>query len=143
MLRTSSLLDFDLYVANKQTSENPVYYVQYAHARISSILRNSETPLKLKGLELSLLKEEEELLLLKKIRQFSGVLEVCCKTQDPYMLTVYLQELAEAFHKFYDKHRVLGQEKGLTQARLALLEGTRITLATALEMLGVSQPATM
>ncbi len=143
MRRTSSHLDFDLDVAKKQTAENPVYYVQYAHARICSILRNSPAPLKLSGLDLSLLKEKEELELIKKLRQFSYILDVCLKTLDPYMLTVYLQELAETFHKFYDTHRVLGQDYKLTQARLALLEGTRIVIATALELLGVSQPATM
>jgi arginyl-tRNA synthetase len=143
MRRTSSHLDFDLDVAKKQTAENPVYYVQYAHARICSILRNTTAPLSLCGLEISLLKEKEELELIKKLRQFSYILDVCCKTLDPYMLTVYLQELAESFHKFYDRHRVLGQEPELSRARLALLEGSRIVIATALELLGISQPATM
>ncbi|MEI6632088.1 MAG: arginine--tRNA ligase, partial [bacterium] len=143
MRRTSSHLDFDLDAAKKQNAENPVYYVQYAHARICSILRNSKTTLKPSGFDLGLLREKEELELLKKLKQFSYILEVCSKTLDPYMLTVYLQELAEAFHKFYDTHRVLGQEDKLTRARLALLEGTRVVIATALEILGVSLPQSM
>jgi arginyl-tRNA synthetase len=142
MRRTSSHLDFDLEVAKKQTSENPVYYVQYAHARISSILRNAEVKLN-KDADLSLLKEREELGLVKKILQFSYILNICLKTQDPYMLTVYLQELSEAFHKFYDLHRVLSDDKELTQSRLNLIEGARIVIATGLELLGVSQPEKM
>ncbi|MDD2680026.1 MAG: arginine--tRNA ligase [Candidatus Omnitrophica bacterium] len=142
MRRTDSHLDFDLEVAKKQTSENPVYYVQYAHARISSILRNAEVKLN-KNADLTLLKEKEELGLTKKILQFSYILNVCLKTRDPYMLTVYLQELSEAFHKFYDLHRVLSDNTALTQARLCLIEGARLVIATGLELLGVSRPEKM
>jgi arginyl-tRNA synthetase len=142
MRRTSSHLDFDLDVAKKQTAENPVYYVQYAHARISSILRNSTLKLN-KNADLSLLKEKEELNLLKKILQFSYIMNVCLSTQDPYMVTVYLQELSEAFHKFYDLHRVLTEDTALTASRLALIEGVRITLALGLDLLGVSKPEKM
>jgi arginyl-tRNA synthetase len=142
MRRTNSHLDFDLEVAKKQTSENPVYYVQYAHARISSILRNAGVQLG-KEADLALLKEKEELGLVKKILQFSYIMNICLKTQDPYMLTVYLQEISEAFHKFYDLHRVLSDDPGLTQARLSLIEGARIVIATGLELLGVSRPEKM
>ncbi|MFA4989616.1 MAG: arginine--tRNA ligase [Candidatus Omnitrophota bacterium] len=142
MRRTDSHLDFDLEVAKKQTAENPVYYVQYAHARISSILRNAEVKLK-KEADLALLKEKEELGLVKKILQFSYILNICLKTQDPYMLTVYLQELSEAFHKFYDLHRVLSDDPAMTQARLSLIEGARVVIATGLELLGVSRPEKM
>jgi arginyl-tRNA synthetase len=143
MRRTSSHLDFDLDVAKKHTPENPVFYVQYAHARISSILRNSSAKLNYKKIDFALLKEKEELLLVKKILQFSYILNICVATQDPYMLTVYLQELAESFHKFYDLHRVLGDNPSLTQARLALIEATKITIAQGLKLLGVSQPQEM
>jgi len=140
--RISSHLDFDLDIAKKQTSENPVYYVQYAHARIYSILRNS--PVKPnKGVDLSLLKEEEEKVLIKKLLQFSCILDVCLSTQDPYMLTVYLQELAEAFHKFYDLHRVLNDDQGLTKARLALIDGVRVIIGAGLDLLGISSPKEM
>jgi len=142
MRRTSSHLDFDLDIAKKQTSENPVYYVQYAHARIWSILRNSEVKLN-KDADLSLLKEKEELTLIKKILLFSYILNVCLKTQDPYMLTVYLQELSETFHKFYDLHRVLTDDPKLTQARLCLIEGVRISIAAGLDLMGVSKPEKM
>jgi arginyl-tRNA synthetase len=142
MRRTSSHLDFDLEVAKKQTPENPVYYVQYAHARICSILRSSA--LKPEGNpDFSLLKEKEELALMKKALQFSIVLDTCAVARDPYFLTVYLQELAEAFHKFYDLRRVLGQDDALTRARLALIDAARIVLAKGLGLLGVSCPQQM
>ncbi len=142
MRRTSSHLDFDLEVAKKQSAENPVYYVQYAHARICSILRGiaGRPPAEL---NLSLLKEKEELALIKKMLEFKTVLNICLITCDPYMVTVYLQELSETFHKFYDLHRVLGQDEALTNARLALIRGAKIVLSCGLELLGVSQPESM
>ncbi|MDD5561142.1 MAG: arginine--tRNA ligase [Candidatus Omnitrophica bacterium] len=142
MRRTSSHLDFDLEVAKKQSAENPVYYVQYAHARICSILR-SVTIQNSGDLELSVLKEKEELELIKKMLEFKAVLNICLVTCDPYMVTVYLQELSEAFHKFYDLHRVLGQADALTSARLALIKGVKIVLSCGLELLGVSRPEKM
>jgi arginyl-tRNA synthetase len=142
MRRTSSHLDFDLGLAKKQTPENPVYYIQYAHARICSILNSS--PLKIKrDQDLSVLKEKEEVELIKKSLQFPYILNICLHTLDPYMITVYLQELAEAFHKFYDRHRVLGQSDSLTGSRLALIESTKIVISTGLELLGVSRPEKM
>jgi arginyl-tRNA synthetase len=143
MRRTSSHLDFDLDIAKKQTAENPIYYVQYAHARICSILRNSTIKIKHKESDLALLKEKQELELIKKILQFNLILNICLVTLDPYMLTIYLQELSEDFHKFYDLHRVLGQDDDLTKARLALIEATKIVLSCGLELLGVSRPEKM
>ncbi len=142
MRRTSSHLDFDLEVAKKQSAENPVYYVQYAYARICSILRSSPGKFS-QALNLSLLVEKEELGVIKKLLELEAVLNICVVTSDPYMLTVYLQELAESFHKFYDLHRVLGQSDELTQARLALVQGVKIVLACGLELLGISRPEKM
>lgn len=143
MRRTSSHLDFDLDIAKKQTSENPVYYVQYAHARISSVLRNAEVKIDLKKADLALLKEEAEVKLIKKLWQFPSTLCACLKSQDPYMLTVYLQELSLVFHKFYDQHRVLNQEEKLTQSRLLLLQATKAVITTGLDLIGVSKPEQM
>jgi len=143
MRRTSSHLDFDLDVAKKHSSENPVYYVQYAHARICSILREAKETADTDKPDLSRLKEKEEMELIKKLCQFPNMLNICLSTQDPYMVTVYLQALAEDFHKFYDLHRVLGEDKKLTAARLAMLLATRTVIATGLELLGVSRPEKM
>ena len=142
MRRTSSHLDFDLDVAKKQTSENPVYYVQYAYARICSIL-NAGGSKNDKDADLPLLKEKEELDLIKKLLQASYILNICLETRDPYMLTVYLQDLARDFHKFYDLHRVLSENETLTKARLALIEGTKIILGLGFDLLGVSKPEKM
>ena len=142
MRRTSAHLDFDLDVAKKQTSENPVYYVQYAYARIAGILRAAPGAGRMDA-DTSLLKEKEELQLIKKLTQFPSIIEICVKTLDPYMLTVYLAGVAERFHKFYDLHRVLGQEEALTQARLALLDATKTVIAAGLGLIGVSQPEKM
>ncbi|MFH1577572.1 MAG: arginine--tRNA ligase, partial [Candidatus Omnitrophota bacterium] len=108
MRRTSAHLDFDLELAKKQTPENPVYYVQYAHARICSIIRNAQGNYSVGNADLSLLKEPEELGLLKVLWQFPYTIEACYKNIDPYFITIYLQEVAEKLHKFYDRYRVLG-----------------------------------
>ncbi len=142
MRRTSSHLDFDLEVAKKQTAENPVFYVQYAHARISNILNNNSSGLD-KNADLSVLNEAEEIALMRKALAFPSTLHICLSTLDPYMLTVYLQELAEAFHKFYDLHRVLGQDAQLSNARLCLIYAVRQVLAAGLDLLGVSKPEKM
>lgn len=142
MRRTSSHLDFDLDVAKKQNSENPVFYIQYAYARISSILQGSALRAD-EDADLTLLKEKEEIGLIKKLLQFHYILNICLSTTDPYMLTVYLQELSEAFHKFYDHHRVLGQFDALTTARLTLIEAAKTVIAAGLELLGVSRPEKM
>jgi len=143
MRRTPSHLDFDLALAKKQTPENPVYYIQYAHARICSILHSSNKIIKTKDIDLSYLREKEEIGLIKKLCHFPEVLKICLHTLDPYMLTVYLGELAEGFHQFYDRHRVLGQAEGLTQARLSLIEATQNIIAQGLELSGISQPESM
>ncbi|MEW6075405.1 MAG: arginine--tRNA ligase [Candidatus Omnitrophota bacterium] len=143
MRRTSSHLDFDLEVAKKQTSENPVYYVQYAYARISSILRQAQESGPAGAADCTLLRESEELQLIRTIWKFPYIVKVCVKTLDPYMMTVYLQELSESFHRFYDRHRVLTDDSQLTSARLYLIRGIRSTLDKGLELLGISRPQKM
>lgn len=142
MRRTDSHLDFDLELAKKETSENPVYYVQYAHARICGILENVKAADYGKA-GFDLLKQEEEMTLLKRLSQFPHILNVILSTLDPYGLTVYLQNVAADFHRFYDRHRVLGEDKELSLARQALIEGTRVILAKSFELLGVSAPRKM
>lgn len=145
MRRTDSHLDFDLELAKKHSLENPVYYVQYAYARIANILNNAGKidERTLLRADLSLLREEEELALLRTLSRSEDVLVSCYRILDPYPIIVYLQELAALFHRFYDRHRVIGQEKELMRARIALLQGVRCILFTFIKILGVSAPEKM
>ncbi|MDD4909852.1 MAG: arginine--tRNA ligase [Candidatus Omnitrophica bacterium] len=143
MRRTSSHLDFDIDLAKKHSQENPVFYVQYAHARISSILKNARAGFNLKRADLKLLKQKEELFLMRAISRFPYVLEVCLSSLDPFFVTEYLKRMAEAFHKFYDNHRVLGDDKRLTEARLALIKAAQIVLSNGFRLLGISAPEKM
>lgn len=138
-------LEFDLELAKKETPENPVYYIQYAHARIHSILGVAQgLTLKPTKQGFHLLKEEEEFDLIKKLGNFPDVLNVCLFQLDPYLLTCYLLELATVFHKFYDRHRVVDEgNRALSAERLALIEAARIVLANGLNLLGVSAPKKM
>jgi len=138
-------LDFDLELAKEQTSENPVYYIQYAHARVHSInAKAAEAKIELKESGFQLLKEEEELDLIKKLGGFSDVLMLCYAELDPYALVGYLQELATGFHRFYDRHRVIDpQNADLSSERLALTNAAKIVFANGLRLLGLSTPKRM
>jgi len=142
MRKVDSHLDFDLSLAKKHSPENPVYYIQYAHARISSIIEKAEKT-KVKAADLTLLKEPEELKVIKLLGNFPEVLLLCLNQLDPFTLVSYLQELAAQFHKFYDTHRVIIEDKKLMLARLALVQATRIVLANGLRLLNVSVPDKM
>jgi len=144
MRHINAHLDFDLELAKKESPENPVYYIQYAHARIYSILdKAKEAGIKAKQDGLDLLKEEEEIDLIKKIGQFSDALFICYSQLDPYALVSYLQELAAVFHKFYDKHKVVGENADLSSQRIALINATKVVLANGLDLLGVGVPKKM
>ena len=152
-------IDFDIEVAKKQDSSNPVYYVQYAHARICSILRkageargmNVESAgieeivaeLGLDGIDLSPLAHESELALMRKMADFSDLVAGAARDRAPFRLTHYAQELAGLFHSFYGNCHVLGEEESVEKARLALVDSTRIVLALSLDLLGVSAPERM
>lgn len=142
MRRTSSHLDFDLDLAKKQTPENPIFYIQYAYARICSILRQGSN-IETRAADLSVLREKEEIELIKRLWQFPYILKICASIHDPYMLTVYLQQLAEAFHKFYDIHRVLGEDDATTHSRLELIKAVKIIISSGLDLLGISKPEKM
>lgn len=144
MRKTDSHLDFDLELAKQQTSENPVYYIQYAHARIANILANASCPLKqIQKADLNLLKEKEELRLLKGLAKFSSALKIAVAQLDPYGVTAYLQELAESFHRFYDLHKVLVDDEQLKASRLCLILGCKKSIGLGLKLLGVSAPEKM
>lgn len=152
-------IDFDIEVAKKQDSSNPVYYVQYAHARICSILRkageargmNVESAgieeivaeLGLDDIDLSPLAHESELALMRKMADFSELVAGTARDRAPFRLTHYAQELAGLFHSFYGNCHVLGEEESVERARLALVDSTRIVLALSLDLLGVSAPERM
>ena len=137
-------MDFDLELARRQSDENPVYYVQYAHARIAGVLRRAaDEGASAEGADPSLLAHEAEQALIRKLLLLPEVLEEVVADLAPHHLTHYAQELAQAFHVFYTQCRVLGEEPALTQARLLLLEAVRAVLARTLALLGVSAPERM
>ena len=143
MRRTDSHLDFDLELAKKETQENPVYYIQYAHARIASILRSAGKSNSQK-INFNLLTTPEELNLIRTLSRFTKTVLLCQGLLDSWPIISYLQDLARDFHKFYDIHRVLNQDNPtLTKARLALVNATKIVLGNGLRLLGVSTPESM
>lgn len=144
MRHISMHLEFDLDLAKKESSENPVYYIQYAHARINSIYkRASETGLEPKLKDFYLLKEPAEIDLMKKMGDFPAVLVLCYQQLDPYALVNYLQEFATLFHKFYDTCRVIDQDRELSAERFGLIRAAQRVLHTGLSLLGVSVPEKM
>ena len=140
-----SHMDFDLDLAVSQSNENPVYYAQYAHARISSILRSAAEQGYAATLEnLNLLTAEKEEDVLKKVGAFPQIVADAAKHRTPHRIANYIQELAAAFHSFYNAEKVLNQDnKKLTEARLALITAVKTTLANALKLIGVSAPEKM
>ena len=146
MRKLDSHLDFDLEVAKHHSTDNPVYYIQYAHARIWSILGYSgkiKRDLALKRLKLDVLKEKEELELCRILSQFPTYVSDGAKNKEPYYIILYLNNLAKLFHNFYTKHRVVTENLDLSKARLFLVDGIRICLANGLRLLGVSLPKKM
>lgn len=145
MRNPDSHLDFDLDLAKSQSSDNPVFYVQYAHARICSILRQAqEKGISLdQGAENSVLKAEAELDLLKKIALFPTEVAEAALALEPYRIARYSQELASIFHSFYNSCRVISEDETLSQARLNLVNAARITLRNALALLGLTAPEKM
>ncbi len=142
--RASSHLDFDLELAKKESNENPVYYIQYAFARISSIKRKKEDVTIIGKSDLGLLTAPEELSLMRKLTQFPHILKMCFNVLDSYPLLPYLSELAAEFHKFYDKHKVLDVgSPSLTNARISLVTACAIVLRNGLSLLGISSPDKM
>jgi arginyl-tRNA synthetase len=147
MRRSDSHLDFDLELAKRQSNENPVYYVQYAHARICSILRNAdeqdqEIP-RYDEVDLRNLKLPEEVNLIKAVTRFPEVIEGAALALEPHRLTFYLNDLAALFHSYYNKYRVLSDDEGLSRARLFLIKSILTVLKNALRLLGVSAPERM
>jgi len=142
-----STVNFDIEVVKQQTMENPVYYVQYGHARIASILRKAESQgIALKAIadvDLSLLTHDSELELLRALAEVPPKLAVAAEQRAPHRLTHTSQDLAARFHRFYAECRVVSDDEALTQARLWLASGTKQVIANLLGLLGVSAPEVM
>ncbi|MFH1244890.1 MAG: arginine--tRNA ligase [Candidatus Omnitrophota bacterium] len=147
MRKRDSHLQFDLELAKKQSLDNPVYYIQYAYARILNILKFAQDPANTRETpqvkELVLLDTPEETMLIQTLIQFPMIVESCALNLEPHGLTVYLQELAGAFHHYYEKHRVVTDNAALTQARLFLINAVRIVLNNSLRLLSISAPEKM
>jgi arginyl-tRNA synthetase len=146
MRKTSAHLDFNLTLARKESDENPVYYVQYAHARISSVVAFARS----EGVEfpadtscVELLREAEEKDLMRRLVMFPELILAAARTREPQILATYAQQLAASFHKFYHVCRIVSTDRRLSEARLVLAEATRIVLAETLRLLGVSAPEKM
>ena len=139
-----SQMDFDIELAKKESADNPVYYVQYAHARIASILRLAkERGIKYGDGDVSLLTSEPELTLIRKMLLLPEIVEVVARTLEPHHLPYYAQDLATVFHSFYKQCRVVSQDEVLTRARLKLVEAAKIVLAAALYLMGMTAPEQM
>jgi arginyl-tRNA synthetase len=145
--RHDSPLDFDLAVATRQTADNPVYYVQYAHARIASIFRQAAgqaVPVPdWRSVDVRALALEEELALIKRLLQFPSLVAGAGRALEPHRIAYWLQELAGAFHQYYKVHRVIGEDAGLTSARLTLCAAVGQVIRNGLGLLGVRAPDTM
>uniref|UniRef100_UPI004055DF83 arginine--tRNA ligase n=1 Tax=Candidatus Electronema sp. TaxID=2698783 RepID=UPI004055DF83 len=147
MRKADSQLEFDLELAKAQSQENPVYYVQYGHARLCSIERLAEErgialpePA---GSDLSQLKEAEEYQLLKTLAAYPGLIADAAEDLAPHRLIFFLMDLAGQFHSFYNKHKVMTEDPQLTAARLCLCRGVKTVLANGLGLIGVSAPERM
>jgi arginyl-tRNA synthetase len=145
MRSISSHLEFDLNLAKEQSEKNPVYYLQYAHARIASILRFAEShgSFSLENADFQLLKEESEIALLKLLLDFPETVVLAAESFEPHRLTTYLQGVADGFHRFYHDHRVVVPDAELSKARLGLCLASKTVIANGCRILGISAPEKM
>jgi len=150
MRKSDSHLDFDLDLAKRQSSENPVFYVQYAHARVASIFEQARRNGMYDGVscddqsvQLERLELGEELELIRQIVQFNDVLEESVRVLEPHRIVFYLLDLAGEFHRYYNRCRVISEDEGLSRARLLLVQNIQKTIRRGLEILGVAAPLKM
>ncbi|ELI4034442.1 arginine--tRNA ligase [Staphylococcus pseudintermedius] len=137
--------DFDMALAKEQSQDNPVYYAQYAHARICSILRQAEAQgyQVEKAADYQTITNDKAVELLKKVAEFEPMIEGAAEARAPHRVTNYIQDLAAHFHKFYNAEKVLTEDQAKTKAHLALIDAVRITLRNALQLVGVTAPEQM
>ena len=139
-------MDFDLDLAKSKTNENPVFYIQYAYARISSVFRQVQDKginFNHKGADLSLLLEESEKTILRELNRYKGIIESSALQYEPHQLAYYLRDLAAHFHSYYNACPFILEDQNLTQARLSLIYATKQVLENGLHILGVSAPDSM
>lgn len=145
--RADSHLDFDLEVAKKASDENPVYYIQYAHARLASLAREAEKRgIEVRGTDDADLKQlelPEELDIIKRLYLYPDIIEAACEALEPHRLTIYLHDLAWSLHNYYYKQRIIDDDIQKTKARLMLMKTIKIVIADALRILGVTRPEKM
>jgi arginyl-tRNA synthetase len=145
--RADSPLDFDVELAKKEGTENPVYYVQYVHARIASIFKKAaESDMEMPAfddVDITLLRLPEERLLAKRVAVFPELLEGMAIALEPHRLTSYLQDVAGLFHGYYNKHRVISEDRDMTNARLLLVKAIQSVVHGALGLLGIAAPVEM
>ncbi len=140
----NSQMDFDLELAKRESQDNPVYYIQYAHARIASILRLAEERgITYENGDVSLLTTEPELTLIRKLLLLPELIETVCQTLEPHHLTYFAQDLAATFHRFYKECRVISDDTALTPARLKLVGAAKTVLARTLHLMGMTAPDRM
>ena len=146
MRKADAQFVFDIDLATKQSDENPVYYVQYAHTRMAGILRTAgidPTAVSAAGADLALLSEEDEQALIKHIVEYPMTVSRAAESLEPHRITVYLEELARLVNGWYHRHRVVGSGPDLERARLVLVRAAQIVLANGLQLLGVTAPERM
>ena len=149
MRKSDSHLDFDLELAKQQSSDNPVFYVQYAHARIASIFEQARrsgiewNTAEIRRISVESLELPEELELIRKMTQFDDILEESVEALEPQRMVFYLLDLAGEFHRYYNRQRVISDDPGLSRARLLLVENVQKTIRRGLELLGVDAPMKM
>jgi arginyl-tRNA synthetase len=149
MRKSDSHLDFDLELAKKQSSDNPVFYVQYAHARVASVFEQARRSGSLwddtdvAGIAVERLELAEEIELIRVMTQFDDILEESVRALEPHRVIFYLLELAGAFHRYYNRTRILSEDQDLTHARLLLAQAVQSTLRRGLNILGVEAPIRM
>lgn len=142
MRKRDSHLDFDLELAKVKNMDNPVYYIQYAHARIASVIEFSNK-IRQDISSLQLLEKPEEINIIKTLMQFPKIIELSSKSLEPYTLLAYLKGLAGLFHSYYNDYRIVTENMALTQARIALIYTVKTVLSNGLCLLGVSAPEKM
>lgn len=143
-----SPLDFDLEIAKQKTNDNPVYYVQYVHARISSIIKKAAdekgiTDITFNDDAVAMLKESEEIQLIKHLARYPETIIASAESMEPHRIAFYLMALAADFHAYYNKHRVLTEDTTLAAGRLYLVKAVQTVIRNGLTLLGVSAPDVM